>query len=410
MTISVNQANELIRFSIQTRIPLFLAGATGVGKSASVKTAINSQIKVPVPGDDGFYKSVNGNIEFKSYKYRMQTLRLASKDETDIEGIPFVNKETAETHYARPSVIVPYTDSYEDTPPTVYFCDEINRWPAQVRQTLMSAFHDNDGTGRYLGEHKIRDLDVFVCAFNPAADGYDVDELDQALLCRGSQVAVTGTAKEWKRWALKAGIEGDLVEFFAQGDPMNLATDFTPSTKKNPRTCEYAARSYMLWSQLDESERPKLNDMIQFMRGLIGSQAENITAFLSERSSRPIPAADMMSMKLEELKTYLKGLAKSNRNDVFNILKDNMDNYLNDKPEGLNKVESDSVMAFLENIPKDILSEMMSNSMSAGTNTGNILGELATDSRYEERMSKLMEESLDVGSMGGTRKKTAKKA
>lgn len=400
MTISVNQSISLIRFSIQSRIPLFVAGATGVGKSASVKSAIAEEITIPEMGDDGFYKvGKDGKYLTKNYKYRMQTLRLASKDETDIEGIPFVNKETRETHYARPHVIVPYTDSYDETPPTVYFCDEINRWPAQVRQTMMSAFHDNDGTGRYLGEHKIRDLDVFVCAFNPAADGYDVDELDQALLCRGSQVAVTGTEKEWKRWALKSGIEGDLVEFFAQGDKMDLDTQFTPSVKKNPRTCEYAARAYMLYQQLESDQRPSLNDMIQFLRGLIGSQAENLMAFLSERTSRPIPAEDMMGMQLKELENYLKGLSKSNRNDVHNILKDNMDNWLMDKEDGLNKKQKDLLLVFMENIPKDILSEFLSRSMAEGTNTGTILGDLATEEKYEERMAVLMEECLDVGSM-----------
>ena len=400
MSISINQVIELIRFSIQTRVPLFAAGATGVGKSSAVKSAISEPIMVvEIDENNNFVKNAKGKYNFKSYKYRMQTLRLASKDETDIEGIPFIDKEARETHYARPHVVVPYDATYEEVPPTVYFCDEINRWPAQVRQTMMSAFHDNDGTGRFLGEHKIRDLDVFLCAFNPSADGYDVDELDQALLCRGSQVAVEGTSKEWRRWALKSGIDGDLVEFFAQGDAMNLSTDFTPATKKNPRTCEFAARSYMLYTILPEDNRPSLNNCIAFMRGLIGSQVENITAFLSERSSRPIPAADLMELNLSELKSYLGGLKKSNRNDVFNILKDNIDNYLNDSTDGLNNKQKDVLVSFLENIPKDILASLMTDSMASGSNTGIILGELCSESKYEERMGVLMEESMSVGSL-----------
>lgn len=381
MTISINDAISLIRFSIQTGIPALLAGATGVGKSGSAGAAISTPITMP----DG-----------KSYKYRMQTLRLASKDETDIEGIPVVDDMTKTTMYGRPPMIVDPEADYTQVAPTIYFCDEINRWPAQVRQTMFSAFHDNDGTGRYFGEHRLRPLDRIIAAFNPASDGYDVEDLDPALLARGSQLVVEGTMKEWRQWAMKSAIEPDLVEFFASGDAMELATEYKPSVRKTPRTCEYAARAYMLWKALPKNDRPSQNQIIHFLSGLIGSQADNLIAFLNERSDRPIPAGDIMTMKAAEIRTYMDGLKKRNRNDVFAVLSDSMDTYLTDQKDGLNKTQKDLALVFLEGLPKDILSKLLTGAMSTGSNTGKIFNDLATDRDTQNRMSKLMESAMTV--------------
>lgn len=381
MSISVNDSIALIRFSIQVGIPLLAAGATGVGKSAAGYSAILNPVTMP----DG-----------KKYKYRMQTLRLASKDETDVEGIPVVDDMTKTTMYGRPPMIVDPDATYEQIAPTVYFCDEINRWPAQVRQTMFSAFHDNDGTGRYLGEHRIRDLDRFIAAFNPASDGYDVEDLDPALLARGAQVVVEGSMKEWRQWALKSKIEPDLVEFFASGDAMELNTEYKPAVRKTPRTCEYAARAYMTWKVLPKDDRPSQNQIIHFLSGLIGSQADNLVAFLNERSDRPIPASDIMTMKGAEIRTYLEGLKKRNRNDVFAALSDSMDAHLTEQKDGLNKTQKDLALVFLEGLPKDILSKLLTGAMSSGSNTGKIFNDLATDRETTNRMSKLMESAMTV--------------
>ena len=86
-----------------------------------------------------------------------------------------------------------------------------------------------------------------------------------------------------------------------------------------------------------------------------------------------------------------------------------MDNFLNDCTEGLNNHQKDSLLVFMEQIPKDLLSEFMSRAMASGTNTGNILGELAGETKYQERMSKLMEESLNVGNLKETASTSKKK-
>lgn len=381
MSISINDSINLIRFSIQTGVPVLMAGATGVGKSASCKAACAKEITMP----DGH-----------KYKYRVQTLRLASKDETDIEGIPVVDVKTKTTIYGRPPMIVDPKATYDEVPPTVYFCDEINRWPSQVRQTMFSAFHDNDGTGRYFGEHKIRDLDRIIAAFNPASDGYDVEDLDPALLARGAQVVVEGSMKEWRTWAGQAGIEPELIEFFCFKDPMDMSTEYKPEVRKTPRTCEYAATAFQLWKKLPKEDRPTQNQMICFLVGLIGTSADALVAFLAERSDRPIPAGDIMEMKYSEVRDYMKGLKARNRNDVFAVLSDGMETFLNDVKDGLNKTQNEVLLTFLEGLPRDILSKLLTGAMSAGNNAGKVFNELASTTQTEDRMSKLMEQSMAV--------------
>lgn len=394
---SLNVTNIIaaIRHSIQSGVPVFVGGATGVGKSAATYNAISTPITVPI------FDKKRQLKELKVLQYRVQTLRMASKDETDLEGIPFVDKDAGKTHYGLPPMLVDPKATYEQVPPTVYFCDEINRWPSQVRQTLMGAFHDNDGTGRYFGEHRIRDLDRIVAAFNPASDGYDVEELDQALLCRGTQLVADGSKKEWRQWANGSKIDPELIEFFISGDDMDMKTDFKPSTKKNPRTCELAAHTYMTWKVLPETDRCAQSVVVEFIAGLIGSQAYNLVPFLNEKSDRPIPAVELMGNTPTEVKKYMSGLKTRNRNDVFSVLKDGMSSFLNDKANefkktGLNLPQKEVILTFLEGLPKDILSAMLTDEMSSNTVAGELFNELASTPKTQERMGKLMEQAMQL--------------
>jgi hypothetical protein len=202
--------------------------------------------------------------------------------------------------------------------------------------------------------------------------------------------------KEWRAWACSAGIEPELIEFFCFKETKDMGTEYKPEVRKTPRTCEYAATSFQLWKKLPKEDRPSQNQMICFLVGLIGTSADALVAFLAERSDRPIPAGDIMEMKYSEVRDYMKGLKARNRNDVFAVLSDGMETFLNAVKDGLNKTQNEVLLTFLEGLPRDILSKLLTGAMSAGNNAGKVFNELASTTQTEDRMSKLMEQSMAV--------------
>lgn len=98
-----------------------------------------------------------------------------------------------------------------DSRKSVLFLDELNRAPTDVRQSALQLVLE-----KQIHEHDLPYVNgmptIIVAAINPS-DGYQVDELDPALLDRFLHITVEADTKAWLDWAKAEGISDVIRDF-----------------------------------------------------------------------------------------------------------------------------------------------------------------------------------------------------
>jgi MoxR-like ATPase len=115
---------KVVNKLIAQKLPVFIWGPPGIGKSSIVKQIATSQ-----------------ELEFLD-------LRLSLLDPTDLKGIPFFNAETKEGVWAKPSFLPSDTGSKG-----ILFLDEINTAPPAVQASAYQLILD-----RKVGEYELPGL------------------------------------------------------------------------------------------------------------------------------------------------------------------------------------------------------------------------------------------------------------
>ena len=121
---------------IDQKLPVFIWGAPGIGKSSIVKQIAKQR-----------------ELEFID-------LRLSLLDPTDLKGIPFFNSETKEGIWAKPSFLPSKQDSKG-----ILFLDEINTAPPAVQASAYQLILD-----RKVGEYELPEGWSIVAAGNREND------------------------------------------------------------------------------------------------------------------------------------------------------------------------------------------------------------------------------------------------
>jgi len=198
---------KVVNKLIVKKLPVFIWGAPGIGKSSIVKQIASEQ-----------------GLEFLD-------LRLSLLDPTDLKGIPFFNAETNEGVWAKPSFLPSAPDSKG-----ILFLDEINTAPPAVQASAYQLILD-----RKVGEYELPEGWSIVAAGNRENDRGVVYKMPPPLANRFVHFEMDVDFDDWKAWAYSAKIDSSVIGYLAYDKSMLFTFDATSNEKSfaTPRSWEY---------------------------------------------------------------------------------------------------------------------------------------------------------------------------
>ena len=227
---------------IESKIPVFIWGAPGIGKSSIVKQ---------VAKDRG--------LEFTD-------LRLSLMDPTDLKGIPFFDKDNHEAVWAKPNFLPKDPDSQG-----ILFLDEINTAPPSVQASAYQLVLD-----RKVGDYELPSGWSIVAAGNNESDRGVVYRMPPPLANRFVHLDMEVDFEDWKTWAYQNSIDSAVIGFLNFDKEKIFLFDPAKNEKSFP-----TPRS---WEYVDKVLKTGLSSALlhETISGAVGKECA--TAFLSFRA------------------------------------------------------------------------------------------------------------------------------
>jgi MoxR-like ATPase len=190
-------AIEIGKLCYHANRPFLLIGHYGIGKSAMVED-MAAQLGI------GFI-----------------SCDLSLMEPPDLVGLP--KPEEERTTYLPPKFLP--TDGAG-----ILIFEELNRCAQYMRSPCLQLL-----TARRLNDYQLPHRWLPVAAINPPAAGFDVADLDQALLSRFVQVNLVPDRDEWLHWARQNGIHAAVIRY-VDSDPSVF-----DQPESNPRAWSYVS-------------------------------------------------------------------------------------------------------------------------------------------------------------------------
>jgi len=203
-----------MRSLIESKIPTFLWGAPGIGKSSIVK-----QIAYDM------------NIECID-------LRLSLMDPTALKGIPFYDKEQHSALWAPPSFLPRKGHG-------ILFLDELNSAAPAVQASAYQLILD-----RKVGEYTLPDGWAIVAAGNREGDRGVVYRLPSPLANRFVHIDMEVNVEDWRQWAMKQHIDERIVAYITFKNDALMRFDPTLNEKSFATPRSWEAVHHLLQSSL----------------------------------------------------------------------------------------------------------------------------------------------------------------
>lgn len=235
----------------EKKVPVFLWGPPGIGKSSIVAQIAKEQ-----------------DIEFID-------LRLSLLDPTDLRGIPFFNPQENTALWA-PASFLPKETQQKG----ILFLDELNTAAPMVQASAYQLILD-----RKIGEYTLPDGWAIVAAGNRESDRGVVFRMAAPLANRFVHLEMEASVEDWRAWALKSDIDSSIVAFISHR-PDAL---FTFNTKDDNRSFA----TPRTWAYVNEiiTSNPDDDLLMPMISGAIGE--ELAAAYLGFRSvATEIPEID----------------------------------------------------------------------------------------------------------------------
>jgi hypothetical protein len=217
MAMKATELGKTLSLLTQQKIPAFLWGAPGIGKSSIIKQIAKER-----------------GIDFID-------LRLALMDPTDLKGIPFYDKESHTALWAPPSFLPKDGEG-------ILFLDELNSAPPAVQSSAYQLILD-----RRVGEYKLPDGYAVVAAGNREGDRGVVYRMPSPLANRFVHFEMDVDVEDWRYWAYANSIDKRVISYISyRGE--HLFTFDAKSEEKSfatPRTWEYV--SNLLGCSIDKT-------------------------------------------------------------------------------------------------------------------------------------------------------------
>jgi len=238
---------EMVKLCYTAKRPLLLVGRHGVGKSELLEQAA-AELGIDFIGRD-----------------------LSLMEPPDLVGLPKLDGPA--TRYLPPAFLPSGGKG-------LLAFEELNRCPAYMRAPCLQLL-----TNRTLNDYTLPPGWLPVAAINPSDAGYEVEELDAALLSRFVRVAVEPDREEWLTWARARGIHPGVIAYVAS-DPAIF-----DGSESNPRSWVYVSD---LLHAAAEAE-PARETLREAVVGLVGPA--RAVAFLRalDHDERPLTADDVLA-------------------------------------------------------------------------------------------------------------------
>lgn len=218
---------------IESKIPVFVWGNPGVGKSSLVQ-----QI---------------------AYENEMQfvDLRLSLLDPTDLRGIPFFEQELKKAVWAKPEFL-PDTNSKAKG---ILFLDEINSAPPTIQAAAYQLILD-----RKIGEYVLPDGFAIIAAGNYETDRGVTYRMPTPLANRFVHLNFDLDFDVWKAWAYKANIDQRIISYLNYKKENLFTFDPKSSSKSFATPRSWSFVNDILNSPLDEEL------YLQVISGAVGEE------------------------------------------------------------------------------------------------------------------------------------------
>ena len=190
---------------VEQKVPVFLWGAPGIGKSSIVKQIAKEK-----------------DIDFID-------LRLALMDPTDLKGIPFYDKDSHTALWAPPAFLPKEGKG-------ILFLDELNSAAPSVQSSAYQLILD-----RRIGEYILPDGWAIVAAGNRDGDRGVTYRMPAPLANRFVHFELEVSVDEWREWAYKNSIDSRIIGYITYKKEHLFTFDATKSEKSfaTPRSWEY---------------------------------------------------------------------------------------------------------------------------------------------------------------------------
>ena len=297
-----------------------------------------ADLPVLVTGRHGIGKSQYVAAWAEARGLRSSVLDLSLLEATDLTGLPFARD--GRTHFAPPA----HLPTDDDGAPWVLVLEELNRCDRSVRQPCLQLL-----TARRLNDYVLPRRCFMVGCVNPVEDGYDVDELDDALRSRFIQLAVRADRRVWGEWAKGQALDAGVVAFVERHAQ---AFEVAP-----PRSWEYAAR---LLVQAREA-RASAGATELAIGAVLGPVAAHQLLAEVGLGGQFLPTPAEILAQPEAYIVTLRELTASGRLDVVKAILDELDAYLCGDEGGSSLVSADMRLALarlVREAPPDLRREV----------------------------------------------------
>ncbi len=194
-----DEAKNLIKQLRSLQISFMLWGATGVGKSETIRQLADE---------------LNANL---------RDIRLCQKMPTDIGGLPALDHETKQTVFYPPAFLAPAINKK----PVVLFFDEISLAPDDTRSAVLGILEE-----RCQGEIKIPDDWIIVAAGNRPEDMANARGLGAAANRRLLHIVIEPTLEATINHFIKIGVIPEVLAFL-KVFPQHLSGEESARTQKH---------------------------------------------------------------------------------------------------------------------------------------------------------------------------------
>lgn len=210
------------------RLPvLMLWGPPGVGKSDAIE-----EIAIDLGEQTG-------------KKIHITDVRLLLYNPVDLRGIPTADEKKEFCKWLKPKIF--QMDPSEEVV-NFLVLDEITAAPQSVQAAAYQIV-----LNRQIEEHKLPDNCIIICAGNRITDRSVAYSMSKALSNRLTHVIIDTSVEDWKKWALKSGIDPRIIGFLNY-KPSALMV-FDPSSQDNafptPRTWEMVSNYLNINGNID---------------------------------------------------------------------------------------------------------------------------------------------------------------
>lgn len=231
---------------VEQRVPTFLWGAPGIGKSSIVKQIAKSK-------DIGFID-----------------LRLALMDPTDLKGIPFYDKESHTALWAPPAFLPREGEG-------ILFLDELNSAAPSVQASAYQLILD-----RRVGEYELPEGWAIVAAGNREGDRGVTYRMPSPLANRFVHFEMDVHVEDWRLWAYKNALDERVISYISYKNEHLFTFDAKSDIKSfaTPRSWEYV--NSILESSVSE------NLLLETVGGAVGKDvAVSFLAFCKVMNRLP---------------------------------------------------------------------------------------------------------------------------